>query len=136
VRTEKGRSNISGVTFCYYLEVGEKVRDNFGYKCSKDKKYWSLPRTDKNTIVASPLQVNLPAIVITWDKVPKQSIFKDLRCQPLSRRYGYKKVKDRLYFDRDFIDLANKQSFEIQEQLDFAVRICYLIFLELKEEEI
>jgi len=89
VRTEKGRSGSSSVVFCYYLELDEKVRANFGRKCSKDKKYWDFSGTDRNTRVA-PLQANLPAIVITWDKVPKQSIFKDLRRQLVSRRYSYK----------------------------------------------
>jgi hypothetical protein len=117
VRTEKGRSGSSSVAFCYYLKLGEKDGAFEDRKWHKDNKYWSLPGTDKNTSVASPLQASLPAIVITWDEVPGKSIFKDLSCQLLSRRYGYKKVKDRLYFDMDLIDLANKQSFEIQELL-------------------
>jgi len=115
VRTEKGCSNSSIAVFCYYLELGEKVRDNFGCKCSKDKKYWDFSCIDRNTRVA-PLQANFSAIVSTWDEVTGQSIFKDLCRELVSRRYGYKKVKDRLYFDRDFIDLANNQSFEIQKQ--------------------
>jgi len=97
VRTGKGRSNRSSVAFSYYLEVGEKDGAFEDRKWHKDNKYWSLPGTDKNTSVASPLQVNLPATVITWDKVPKQSIFKDLRRELVSRRYSYKIVKDRLY---------------------------------------
>jgi len=82
VRTEKGRSNSSSAAFCYYLELGKKVRANFGRKCSKDKKYWDFSCIDRNTRVA-PLQANLPDIVI--------------RRQLLSRRYGYKRVKDRIY---------------------------------------
>jgi hypothetical protein len=68
-----------------------------GRKWSNDKKYWSLPGTDKNTSVASPLQANLPAIVITWAKVPEKSIFKDLRRELVSRRYSYKTVRERIY---------------------------------------
>jgi len=100
VKTEKRRSNRSIVAFCYYLELNKKVRANFGRKCSKDKKYWDFSGTDKNTSVASPLQVNLPATVITWDKFPKQSIFKDLRHQFVSRRCSYKTVRDRIYKGR------------------------------------
>jgi len=53
----------SSVAFCYYLEPREKVRSNFGSKCSKDKKYRDFSGTDRNIRMA-PLQVNLLAIVL------------------------------------------------------------------------
>jgi hypothetical protein len=96
VRTEKGCSGSSSVAFCYYLELGKKVRANSGCKCSKDKKYWDFSCIDRNTRVV-PLQVNLPATVITWAKVPEKSIFKDLRRELVSRRYSYKTVRERIY---------------------------------------
>lgn len=96
MRRGKGRSYSSSVAFCYHLEVGEKVRDNFGRKCSKDKKYWDFSCIDRNKRVA-PLQVSLPDIVITWDDVRGQLFFIYMRLNPsLNRRtslaeiWGYK----------------------------------------------
>jgi len=80
VKTGKGRSGSSSVTFCNYLEVGEKVRAFEDRKWHKDNKYWSLPGTDKNTSVASPLQASLPDIVIRRELVSRRYSYKTVRC--------------------------------------------------------
>jgi len=127
IKISKDLSGRIKITFPYNPSLVEKVKTLKGRRWHKDRRYWSLPDSDGvigqilSAFKGEDLHID-PALkgnrIIPSPPVGEgqgEGGFEDLRRELLSRKYSYKTVKGYLYYNRDFLNFANKTSADITD---------------------
>lgn len=136
------KKDISGrilVSFHYDPLLVAKIKTIEGRRWHPAEKHWSFPDTDgmlekilkvfgdKEFQIDPALKVNLPRTSsIHYGAELEESQFEDLRRELVSRKYSYKTIKGYVYYNKDLIRYAAKNSSDIQEA-DIKKYLTYLV---------